>query len=153
MISNNGLPLIKYFEGCELKAYQDSGGIWTIGYGHTKSVSEGNIITQEQADDYLLQDLANAEHRVHIYVTKTDLQQCQLDSLISQAYNIRSFPALANHLNKDGEAVYLDKLLLYCHDAKGNELLGLKKRRYAERRLFEGQTWNEILTKINDVTS
>mgnify|MGYP001040850406 CR=1 FL=1 len=34
-ISNNGLSLIKRFEGCRLTDYQDSIGIWTIGYGHT----------------------------------------------------------------------------------------------------------------------
>lgn len=45
-ISNNGLSLIKRFEGCRLTAYQDSIGIWTIGYGHTSGVAKGQTITQ-----------------------------------------------------------------------------------------------------------
>ena len=52
-ISNNGLSLIKRFEGCRLTAYQDSIGIWTIGYGHTSGVAKGQTITQIQADRYL----------------------------------------------------------------------------------------------------
>ena len=50
-ISQAGLDLIKRFEGCELEAYQDAVGIWTIGYGHTGSdVHKGLKITQAQAD-------------------------------------------------------------------------------------------------------
>ncbi len=52
-ISENGLALIKRFEGLRLTAYQDSVGVWTIGYGHTSGVSEGQTITQTQADAYL----------------------------------------------------------------------------------------------------
>jgi hypothetical protein len=33
--SEDGLNLTKQFEGFELNAYADSGGVWTIGYGHT----------------------------------------------------------------------------------------------------------------------
>ena len=31
----NGTKILKFFEGCKLTAYQDSVGVWTIGYGHT----------------------------------------------------------------------------------------------------------------------
>ena len=44
IISENGLALIKRFEGCRLTAYQDSVGVWTIGYGHTLDVSKGRTI-------------------------------------------------------------------------------------------------------------
>ncbi|MGL4675515.1 MAG: lysozyme, partial [Wohlfahrtiimonas sp.] len=47
-----GIELIKEFEGCKLKAYQDSVGVWTIGYGHTKNVRKGDVITQTQADQF-----------------------------------------------------------------------------------------------------
>ena len=40
-LSKNGLQLIKKFEGCKLIAYKDSGGVYTIGYGHTKNVKKG----------------------------------------------------------------------------------------------------------------
>jgi lysozyme len=149
MISENGLSLIKYFEGCKLNAYQDTAGIWTIGYGHTKHVQPGDVCTQDEANNYLIEDLKEAENRVFQFV-KIDLQQCEIDSLISQAYNLRSFPKLAEHLNKDKQ-LYLEKLLLYCHDVQGHELLGLKKRRYAEYWLFEGMTWNDILPKLEKV--
>lgn len=43
-ISNKGLELIKRFEGCRLTAYQDSGGVWMIGYGHAKGVKKGQTI-------------------------------------------------------------------------------------------------------------
>ena len=52
-ISQEGIALIKKFEGCELEAYQDSVGVWTIGYGHTKSVKEGDKINQDEAQHLL----------------------------------------------------------------------------------------------------
>ena len=39
-ISDEGIALIKKYEGCELKAYLCPAGVWTIGYGHTKNVKE-----------------------------------------------------------------------------------------------------------------
>jgi GH24 family phage-related lysozyme (muramidase) len=57
---------------------------------------------------------------------------------------------LAGHLNECRET-YLMKLLLYCHDAVGHELLGLKKRRYAEQQLFQGILWNDILPKLESI--
>ena len=149
MITDNGLDLIKYFEGCKLEAYQDSAGIWTIGYGHTNHVEEGDACTQEEAGQWLMDDLKNAEIRVHIFV-KVPFVQCELDSLISQAYNIKSFPMLAAHL-KEGRDVYLSKLPFYCHDALGHELLGLKKRRYAELWMFAGMSWEVIEPKLSEV--
>ena len=59
--SMEGLALIKKFEGCELKAYQCSAGVWTIGYGHTKDVVEGMEITQEQAEQMLVDELHEYE--------------------------------------------------------------------------------------------
>ena len=55
-ISEEGLSLIKKFEGCRLEAYKCSGGVWTIGYGHTENVNEGDTITQEKADKLLKSD-------------------------------------------------------------------------------------------------
>jgi lysozyme len=149
MISENGLNLIKYFEGCKLKAYADSAGIPTIGYGHTHGVKLGDVCVQEHADQWLEEDLVDAEKRVNELVM-IKLQQCELDSLISQAFNLRSFPKLAEHLNRDRN-IYLRKLLLYCHDIKGNELPGLKKRRQAECWLFTGIRWENILPMLDTV--
>ena len=51
------IDLIKKCEGCKLNAYKDSAGVWTIGYGHTKGVKEGMVITQEQAETYFENDI------------------------------------------------------------------------------------------------
>ena len=64
-ISDNGLNLIKKFEGCRLTAYQDAVGVWTIGYGTTNAdkaitgttICQGLKITQETADEWLRQSM------------------------------------------------------------------------------------------------
>lgn len=59
--SNKGLALTEQFEGLRLTAYQDSVGVWTIGYGHTgPDVHPGLTITQQQAGALLQQDVAGA---------------------------------------------------------------------------------------------
>ena len=60
-ISQEGIALIKKFEGCELKAYQDSVGVWTIGFGHTKGVREGDEITQDMAETMLEEEMPEYE--------------------------------------------------------------------------------------------
>ena len=47
-ISKEGIALIKKFEGCELEAYKCAAGVWTIGYGHTKDVKEGEVIKKKK---------------------------------------------------------------------------------------------------------
>ena len=49
-IGNAGLELIKKFEGCRLVAYRCAAGVWTIGYGHTQGVKQGQTCTQKQAE-------------------------------------------------------------------------------------------------------
>jgi lysozyme len=63
-ISLEGLSLIKKFEGCRLKAYYCSGGVLTIGYGHTGGVKETDTITQEEADELLEKDVLKFEEYV-----------------------------------------------------------------------------------------
>ena len=60
-ISKQGLDFIKSFEGLRLKSYQDSIGVWTIGWGHTRGVKKGQVITKEQAEQFILDDLAPIE--------------------------------------------------------------------------------------------
>lgn len=55
------IAAIKKFEACALTAYQDSVGVWTIGYGHTAGVKRGDKITQYQAEQFLKEDLAKFE--------------------------------------------------------------------------------------------
>ena len=55
------IELLKRFEGCKLTSYRDTGGVWTIGFGHTDGVKANMTITQEQAEEFLREDLT--EHR------------------------------------------------------------------------------------------
>ncbi len=86
-ISNEGISLIKKFEGCELESYQDAVGVWTIGYGHTKNVKEGMTISKEQADNMLLNELDEYCEHVEKAVDVT-LKQNEFDALVSWTYNL-----------------------------------------------------------------
>ena len=79
--SDVGIELIKSFEGCRLLAYQDSVGIWTIGYGHTNGVIKDQKITEAQATAYLKEDLAKAEKAVN--EKQLGINQNQFDALVS----------------------------------------------------------------------
>jgi lysozyme len=146
MKMSKAADIIKHFEGAELKAYQDTAGIWTIGYGHTKGVKPGDIITKEQASEYLEEDLKDAVKRVYSVVT-VPLNDNELAALTSQAYNLRSFKTLASHLNKSRD-LYKKKMLLYCYDVKKNKLNGLLIRRICERLLFEGREWLPVAKEL-----
>lgn len=64
----NGLNLIEHFEGLRLRAYQCSARVWTVGYGHPANVRPDDVITEEEADSFLHQDIANSERAVNINV-------------------------------------------------------------------------------------
>ena len=96
-ISQNGINLIKRFEGCKLKAYKDSVGVWTIGYGTTSadesitgtSIYEGLKITQETADEWLRLSV-NQKYgpKVDKFNNIYHWTQNEFDALCSFAYNI-----------------------------------------------------------------
>ncbi|WP_227438009.1 lysozyme [Methylobacterium sp. W2] len=82
-----GLAALKSREGVRLKAYLDSVGVPTIGYGHTKGVKLGQVITQAQADAFFLEDLAS--HALPILsAIKVPVADHERDALISIAFNI-----------------------------------------------------------------
>ena len=136
-ISETGLNLIKTFEGCRLSAYQDAGKVWTIGYGHTNGVYPGMTITQQQADEFLKEDLKNAEKYVGAYINIYHFNQNQFDALVSFTYNAGAgnLKKLLNAGNKPIELVHRD-LLNCCIRAKGRILNGLIRRRNAEYNLM-----------------
>ena len=86
-IGNKGLELIKSFEGCRLSSYKCPAGVWTIGYGHTQGVYEGMVITQEQADNMLREDVKYYADAVDRYNSRFSFNQAEFDSLTSFAYN------------------------------------------------------------------
>ena len=142
-ISDKGIALIKQFEGCKLTAYQDSVGVWTIGYGWTKPVDgkpirAGMTIKQETAERLLKTGLVSYESDVSRLV-KVGLTQGQFDALVSFTYNLGgrslSTSTLLRRLNAGDYAGAADEFLRW-NKAGGKVLNGLTRRREAERALF-----------------
>jgi lysozyme len=127
------LQLIKSFEGCKLKSYQDSVGVWTVGYGHTKGVKPNQTITQAQADQFLREDLQGAEGDVDGIVTGRPLSENERGALISFTFNLGA--GNLRKLLKNGLDAVPERILLFDH-AGGRQLAGLTRRRKAERDLF-----------------
>ncbi|MEI9758058.1 lysozyme [Enterobacter hormaechei] len=144
--SEKGIALIKQFEGCKLTAYQDSVGVWTIGYGWTqpvdgKPIRAGMTINQETAERLLKTGLVSYESDVSRLV-KVGLTQGQFDALVSFTYNLGarslSTSTLLRKLNAGDYAGAADEFLRW-NKAGGKVLNGLTRRREAERDLFLGQ--------------
>lgn len=142
-ISKTGFELIKRFEGLELKAYQDSVDVWTIGYGWTKpvdgkKVGPGIVIDQATADRLLKCGVVQYEQGVNQLV-KVKITQGQFDALVSFAYNLGlrslSTSTLLKKLNAGDKLGAADEFGKWIN-AGGVKLNGLVKRRAAERELF-----------------
>lgn len=84
--SNKGIELIKKFEGLKLKAYKCPAGVLTIGYGHTGGVKATDVISNQQAESFLISDLEAFEKEINAFGFK--LNQNQFDALISFCYNL-----------------------------------------------------------------
>lgn len=144
-MSQQGLDLIKFFEGFSDTAYKCPSDVWTIGYGHTLTVHEGMIITREEGEDLLKDDLYIMEQTVK-NVVKVPLSQAQFDALTSLTFNIGqgSFKrsTLLEKLNSgdyEGAAEEFPK----WRRSGGEILKGLERRRAAEKLLFEGKDWKD----------
>lgn len=132
--SQKGIDLIKKFEGCRTKAYKDPVGVWTIGYGHTAGVKQGDEITEAQAEQLLKDDLVIYEAKVEKY-SKYNWNQNQFDALVSFAYNIGSIDQLTSNGRRAVKTIS-EKILEY-NKAGGKVLEGLKRRRQEEKALFD----------------
>lgn len=141
--SENGINLIKQFEGCRLTAYQDSVGVWTIGYGWTqpvdgKPIAKDMIITQQKANQLLTEGVAQYEKGVTNLVT-VQLNQNQYDALVDFAYNLGvnalKGSTLLKKLNAGDYAGAANEFTKW-NKAGGKELAGLMRRREAEKSLF-----------------
>ncbi|HHD2710206.1 MAG: lysozyme [Klebsiella oxytoca] len=145
-ISNNGIALIKGFEGCRLTAYPDpgtGGAPWTIGYGWTypvdgKPIKPGMKIDQATADRLLKTGLVSYENDV-LKLVKVKLTQNQFDALVSFAYNVGSralsTSTLLKKLNAGDIKGTADEFLRW-NKAGGKEMPGLTRRRKSERDVF-----------------
>lgn len=120
--------LIHSFEGCKLNAYQDSGGVWTIGFGHTgPDVHPGLVWTQQQADDALALDSGP------LFSMVADKPMIAAAALVSFGYNCGQG---ALHRVLSGGSCITD----FVHDAKGNVSPGLVARRTLENALVSAAT-------------
>lgn len=134
-----GRNLVKTFEGYRDTAYLDPVGIWTVGYGHTQNVHEGDTVTEEQADAFLQSDLKAAEDTVN--ATGLKLSQLQFDALVCLVYNIGSGNFQSSTLLKllrqsTKPRPELEKWWKAWNKAGGKTLKGLERRRAAEYALY-----------------
>jgi GH24 family phage-related lysozyme (muramidase) len=153
--SSEGIALIREFEGCRLKSYQDQKGVWTIGYGTTSAtgfgqVTKGQCIAQELADEWLITGLVKYENTVRGGCTRTP-SQSQFDAMVSLCYNI-------------GQGAFLKSTVLRRHNAgqftaaaesfllwnKVNKIAnrGLTRRRVAEMALYARQGRDALVTAV-----
>lgn len=138
-ISQLDTDIEKTNEGCKLTAYQDSVGVWTIGYGHTGGgIVPGMTITQECADAFLLSDLKIAFNAVEASV-HTPLTVDEESALVDLVFNIgagnfqhSTLLKLLNAGDYTGTALEFDK----WDKAGGQVLAGLCRRRQEETDLF-----------------
>jgi len=84
--SSKGIDLIKKYEGLRLDAYLDAVGVWTIGYGHTLNVKSTDVITLDEAEYFLRQDVEFAEKEVNKH--NLNINQNQFDALVSFVFNL-----------------------------------------------------------------
>ena len=141
-ISEQGLDFIKSFEGLELEAYWDKrGGVWTIGWGHTRGVKKGQVITKEQAEQFILDDLAPIEKHLSADLASDNVTQHEFDALCSFCFNIRDGirqymgSTLRRKLKAGDKLGAANEFPRWCH-AGGVAMNGLKRRRNAERKMF-----------------
>ncbi|MBV4411701.1 lysozyme [Enterobacteriaceae bacterium YMB-R22] len=145
-ISEQGLALIKRFEGYSLKAYPDpatGGAPWTIGYGWTKPVNgipvqPGMTITAFKAEQLLRCGIVSYEQALNKLI-KVPVTQAQFDAMISLAWNIGtmafSTSTLLKCLNQKNYRGAAEQFL-YWNRAGDKIMPGLQQRRIAEQRLF-----------------
>jgi lysozyme len=145
-ISQEGLSLIKFFEGCKLKAYKCSAGVPTIGWGSTQGVSMDMEISQQRADALLLEDVAVYEKEVNKSV-KVPLEQNQFDALVAWTFNLGGSNLRKSTMLKvlnEGKYDLVPAEMRRWNKAGGETLEGLVRRREAESKLFKNEEWHEV---------
>jgi len=142
-INETGLEHIKKWEGLRTKAYQDSGGVWSIGYGHTAGAGDpkpvkGMVISQRQAEAILIRDLRHFEAAVTRHV-KVALNDNQFAALVSFCYNVGEAAFKRSTLLKKLNQGHYDQVSVelgkWVH-VKGKRVSGLVNRRAAEAGLW-----------------
>jgi len=143
-LSSTGEALIKSYEKLHLTAYQDEGGVWTCGWGHTAPyVVEGTTCTPALAEHWFQQDAFVVERAVDTAL-KAQLNQPQFDALCSFAYNVGvgafEKSTLLKLMNERNFAKASDQFLVW-DEVNGEKSEGLENRRKAEQAMFNGGDW------------
>jgi lysozyme len=140
IFNDAGLKLIREFEGCALKSYQDQRGVWTVGWGSTgKDIGPGTILTQMEADERLDQHVQEVCKEVTSLLINQSLNANQFSALVCFTYNVGS-----GNLQ---QSTLLNCVNTYHIDDAANEFekwdkcagipnAGLLRRRLAEKALF-----------------
>lgn len=128
------IDAIKKFESCVLDAYQDSVGVWTIGYGHTEGVKKGDRITLYQAEKFLKDDLAKFEPVAN--KCKRIATQGQYDAVLDFIYNCGpknwESSTLKRYIEGSHKTWEIQEQFLRWVNAGGKKLGGLVSRRIWE---------------------
>ena len=144
--SAEGIALIKKFEGLELDSYQCSANVWTLGYGHTQGVAEGDSCSEEEAEIILVNDLKGFETYVNALVD-VELDQNQFDALVAWTFNLGPTNLRTSTLLKKlnaGDYNDVPSEIKRWNRAGGQVLYGLIRRREAEALLFAGEQWENV---------
>ena len=148
------VALIKEFEGCHLTAYKCPAGVWTIGYGTTAGVKQGDTITQDQAEQTLAREIDRIVERLRAVPHWNEMPANQQSALISFAYNLGAgfygaagFETISKRLREKDWRRVPEALLLYRNPGSSFEV-GLKRRRIAE-----GNLWVKGLPEIQQNTA
>lgn len=137
-LSYKGRELLKRFEGLRLTAYQCSAGVWTIGYGHTKGVKEGDVITETEAESMLTEDVKDAESTVNWQ--GLEINQNQFDALVCFVFNVGSEnfkkSTLLKLIKENPNDPKIESEFQKWVYAAGKVTAGLQNRRNAEAGLY-----------------
>lgn len=149
--SADGIALLHYFESCRLKAYADpatGGAPWSIGWGDTgPDVVPGLVITQDEADQRFADRLSLEFEPGVMDALKVEVEQHQFDAFVCLAYNIglRNFSGstLVRMFNAGMDGV--ENEFPKWNRAGGRVMLGLRRRREAERARYLGAGFKEAV--------
>lgn len=129
---------ISFFEGCRLSAYKCSAGVWTIGFGHTKGVKEGDVCTEEQAKAWLIDDVKETQTLLAHYIN-VPVSEGEFVALVSLAFNVGVGALMKSKLLRklnSGDREGAAQEFLDFDLADGKRIAGLTRRRKEEHDLF-----------------
>jgi len=150
MATKEFFDMVAFFEGCKLSAYTCPAGIVTIGYGNTyyedgTPVKLGDVITKERAKQLKLNILQGFIKELKSLLKKP-YQDHEFYAMLSLLYNIGgkqfSKSSVLKYFNQDDKNMAAESFLLW-NRSSGKVLLGLVRRRRAEKQMFLGKDWQD----------